>query len=713
MKKADKIYFGGDYNPDQWDEKTIDEDMRLFKKAGINLLTLPVFSWAKLEPDEGVYDFEWLDGIVDKIWSHGISVCLATPTTAQPAWLSTRYPEVLPVDRAGRKRTHGMRVFFCVNSLKYRERAAAIAEEMAKRYAHHPALAMWHVSNEYGTYCYCPTCQARFRLWLRKRYGTIDNLNLRWHTSFWGRTVTCFEEITLPTELNDDYRFNPAIELDYMRFVTDSTSECFLNEARVLKKYNPDIPVQTNMSGYIKKLDQFTMTKYLDLVGWDNYPHPDDPPYFVAMKHDIMRGLKGGQSFVLTEQSPNQQNWQPYNRLKRPGEVRRLSYQALAHGADTCLFFQMRQSIAGQEKFHGAVISHSGREDTRVFKECAVLGKELHDLGTVFLQGRTPAKAGILFDWNNWWALELSSGPSKDLDYLKTVSLYYEPLYRQNIPVDFLPFETEPEKLEEYDLLLAPMAYMMKEGLSEGLERFVNGGGILVATVMSGIADENDRCIFGAYPGKLRNLLGIWVEETDALRPYETNRMKIRKTGLVQKEEYGCGFLCDIIHPEPETETVAEYLEDFYAGTPCVTRHRFGAGCAYYIGTQPEQDFLDELLERICRERQIKPVYRSSAGVEVTRRVSEAGETIFMMNHGREAGRVELGEDRLVPLIGGEYSERSEGQRPDRAERSGRPEQPCKAELTGTISIAPGDVIVAKIESTGQEVPELTGGSIS
>lgn len=392
MKKADRIYYGGDYNPDQWDDRTIEEDMRLFKKAGINLLTLPVFSWAKLEPDEGVYDFEWLDRIIDKIWEAGIHVCLATPTTAQPAWLSTRYPEVLPVDIAGRKRTHGMRVFFCVNSLKYRERTAAIAEEMAKRYARHPALAMWHVSNEYGTYCYCPTCQAKFRVWLRRRYGTVEELNKRWHTTFWGRILTSFEEVTPPTELNDDYRFNPAIQLDYMRFVTDSTAECFRNEYEVLKRYNPEIPIQTNMSGYIKKLDQFTMTKDLDIVGWDNYPWPDDPPYFVAMKHDIMRGLKDGRSFVLTEQSPNQQNWQPYNLLKRPGEVRRLSYQAMAHGADTCLFFQMRQSIAGQEKFHGAIISHSGREDTRVFRECSLLGKELQSIGDTFLEGRTPAR---------------------------------------------------------------------------------------------------------------------------------------------------------------------------------------------------------------------------------------------------------------------------------------------------------------------------------
>lgn len=669
MKKADRIYYGGDYNPDQWDDQTIEEDMRLFKKAGINLLTLPVFSWAKLEPEEGVYEFGWLDRILDKIWENGIHVCLATPTTAQPAWLSTRYPEVLPVDIAGRKRTHGMRVFFCVNSLKYRERAAAIAEEMAKRYAHHPALAMWHVSNEYGTYCYCPTCQAKFRLWLKKRYGTLEELNKRWHTTFWGRILTDFEEVTLPTELNDDYRFNPTIQLDYMRFVTDSTAECFLNEYQVLKKYNPEIPVQTNMSGFIKKLDQFTMTKNLDMVGWDNYPWPDDPPYFVAMKHDIMRGLKGGASYVLTEQSPNQQNWQPYNLLKRPGEVRRLSYQAMAHGADTCLFFQMRQSIAGQEKFHGAIISHSGREDTRVFKESAALGAELAKIGDAFLEGRTPAKVGILFDWNNWWALELASGPSKDMDYLKTVSLYYETLYRQNIGVDILSYEAD---LTGYGLIVAPLFYMMKGDVAQRVQAYVEKGGTLVTTVMSGLADENDRCVFGAYPGPLKEMLGIWVEETDALRPYEKNTLQMAEEGLLPRDSYDCGFLCDLIHPEGGAEVLATYGEDFYAGMPAVTRHRFGEGQAYYIGTQPEQAFLEDLMEKICAEREITSPYPADPGVELTLRVSDRARVVFAINHNKEDAVVDFGEEKLTDLITGRA-------------------------VTGKVAIGAGDVLVLAV----------------
>lgn len=671
MKKADRIYYGGDYNPDQWDDATIDEDMKYFKEAGINLLTLPVFSWAKLEPDEGVYDFGWLDAIIDKIWENGIYVCLATPTTAQPAWLSTRYPEVLPVDIQGRKRTHGMRVFFCVNSLKYRERAAAIAEEMAKRYAHHPALAMWHVSNEYGTYCYCPTCQAKFRLWLRRRYGNIEELNKRWHTTFWGRILTSFEEVTLPTELNDDYRFNPAIQLDYMRFVTDSTAECFQNEYDVLKKHNPEIPIQTNMSGYIKKLDQFAMTKHLDIVGWDNYPWPTDPAYFIAMKHDIMRGLKGGQSYVLTEQSPNQQNWQPYNKLKRPGEVRLLSYQAMAHGADTCLFFQMRQSVAGQEKLHGAVITHAGHNKTRVFRETAALGAELEKIGQAFLEGRTKAKVGMLLDWNNWWALELCSGPSQDMDYLKTFSKYYKPFYEKNIPVDVLSTESS---LEGYSVIVAPMLYMMKDGIAEKLRNFVQQGGTLLTTVMSGLADENDRCIFGEYPGPLKDILGIWVEETDALRPEEENVMKTGEAvdggRAFEREAYSCGFLCDIIHLRGARE-LASYEKDFYAGSPCVTMNEYGKGKAYYVGTQPEDDFLSELAGRIAEEAGLSPLYPAAEGVELTARENERGCVVFAINHNEEDAWVDFGSESLENLMTGGV-------------------------LTGRTVLAPRDVIVAK-----------------
>ena len=681
MPKQEQIYYGGDYNPDQWDEATIQEDMRLFKLAGVNLVTLPVFSWAKLEPREGFYDFGWLDRIIDTLWKNRIRLCLATPTAAQPAWLSANYPEVLPVDIAGRKRTHGMRVFFCVNSLKYRERAAAIAEAMARRYSGHPALAIWHIANEYGTFCYCDTCQAKFRLWLRNRYGSIEELNIRWNTSFWGRTVYSFEEVMLPTERNDDYRFNPAVQLDYLRFVTDSTIECFQNECRIVKKYSPDIPVTSNMSGYIKKLDQFEMLKHMDAAGWDNYPHPLDESSFIAMKHDIVRGLKGGKSWLLMEQSPNQQNWQPYNKLKKPGEVRLLSYQALARGADSVLFFQMRQSMAGQEKFHGAVISHGGGENTRVFRESAKLGGELQKLGSRFIGGRVPAKAALLFDWNNWWALENSSGPSKDMNYLKTVAQYHKTLFDRNIPCDVLPY---PADLQGHSLILAPYLYMMKGDLAARLQEFVKNGGILVSTCMSGLVDENDRLIFGTYPGQLKEIFGIRVEETDALFPEEENTLKVPQANGpapssipfmdtlrkgFSREQYACGLLCDLIYPQG-AEPLAVYGRDFYAGLPGVTVNRYGEGLGVYIGTLPEAAFLGELMDSLIDKAGLEPPLLVPRGVEVTCRVAEGAKTYFVLNNNKE-GKVELnlGEQKFRDLLNG-------------------------GEITGKHALAPMDVLI-------------------
>ncbi|MGI6672531.1 MAG: beta-galactosidase [Christensenellales bacterium] len=660
MKWNDNIiYYGGDYNPDQWDETTVDEDIKLFKKANINFLVLPVFSWTKLEPKEGQYEFDWLEKLLDKLYANGLMVSLATPTCAQPAWLSIKYPEVLPVDIQGRKRKHGMRVFFCYNSDKYRERARAIADQMARRFGNHPAVKVWHVANEYGTYCYCDHCEKLFRDWLKERYSTLDELNNRWNTAFWNRTLTDWNEITLPSELNDDYRFNPTVQLDFQRFVSESTADCFSNEYDAIRAVCLDTPINTNMSGFIKKLDQFVITSRMDIVGWDNYPWPTHDKSLIALKHDIMRGLKDGQSFMLSEQSPNQQNWQPYNKLKKPGEVRLLTYQALAHGADTCLFFQMRQSIAGQEKFHGAVISRSGDEHTRIFKELTILGNELSKLGQI-TGARINAEVGILFDWNNWWALENSSGPSKDLDYLENVQQFYRPFYEKNIPVDILGYHRE---LKDYKVVVAPLTYMMKPGLSERLTNFVKDGGTLIATYLSGVADENDRCVFGEYPGPLKEVLGIAVEETDALYPEERNTM------VLADGEYSCSFLCDLVKLRG-AQAIAVYGNDFYKGLPCLTVNQFGKGKAYYIATLPEARYLDRFVD----ELKLDAPFKSSVGVEITKRVNENGSFIFCINHNSDSALIDFGQHSVSDCVN-------------------------KERVTGQITLAPHDCRVFKEEN--------------
>lgn len=645
--KLSAICYGGDYNPDQWSEEVWKEDMRLFKLAGINLVTLPVFGWAKLQPSENQFDFGWLDKIMDLLAENGIYACLATSTAAQPAWMSLKYPEILPVDAQGRKRTHGKRVNFCVNSKKYRQFSSALAKKMAERYKEHPALLIWHIANEYGTYCYCDNCAAEFRKWLKKRYGTIEEVNKRWNLSFWGHTVYDWEEIVIPSELNDDDKYYQGVALDYMRFMTDSSIDCYLEEYKVIKEITPTVPITTNISGYIKKLDQFKWSEHLDIIGWDNYPSPTDDMSVVAMKHDLMRGLKNGQPYMLVEQTPSQQNWQPYNTLKRPGVMRLLSYQALAHGSDSVMFFQLRRSIGGVEKFHGAVIDHAGHENTRVFRECMQLGGELKRLGDNILDSRFKSKVAIVFDWDNWWSVELSSGPSKDLKYFEQVAKYYKALYNMNISVDIIRPDAE---LSLYDIVIAPVLYMVKPGVAENIENFVSKGGTFVTTFFSGIVDENDLVTIGGYPGKLRALLGIWVEEIDALLPDMRNSIVMTKSNKYLSGKYECSLLCDLINLEG-AKALAVYEKDFYAGRPCLTENLYGRGKAYYIASSPNEDFLEGFMRQICENKGIKTPLAVPAGVEVTQRFKNNRTFTFILNHNNYAVTFGLGENAYNELI--------------------------------------------------------------
>ena len=645
--KAPYIWYGGDYNPDQWPEEIWKEDMRLFKKAGINIVTLPVFSWAKLQPSEDEYRFEWLDKILDMVYENGIYVCLATSTAAQPAWMSLRYPEVLPVDSEGRKRTHGGRVNFCPNSKVYRYFSSKLARKLAERYKDHPALLIWHIGNEYGNYCYCENCAKAFREWLKERYGTIEEVNRRWNMSFWGHTVYSWEEIVPPSPLNGDHRCFQGMALDYNRFMSDSSLACYLGEYNAIREVMPDIPITTNLMGTFKPLDYFKWAKHMDVIAWDNYPSLVDPMSNIALRHDLMRGLKEGQPFMLMEQTPSQQNWQPYNSLKRPGVMRLWTYQAIAHGADTAMFFQLRRSRGACEKYHGAVIEHVGHEHTRVFRECAQLGEELQRLGDTIIDSRIHARVGILFDWENWWAIELSSGPTIELKYLKQIEKYYKALYDRNIPVDLL----EPQgNYSKYDIIIAPVLYMVKPGVAQKIEEFVQRGGTFVTTFFSGLVDENDLVTLGGYPGELRRVLGIWAEEIDALFPHMRNGivMKERIEGL--DEKYSCGMLCDIIHPEG-AKTLAVYEKDFYAGSPVLTVNSFGEGEAYYIASDPEEKFVHDFLKVLCDKKGIEPLLPPQEGVEVTRRIKGDRKFTFILNHNDHSVEVELGDGKFTELL--------------------------------------------------------------
>lgn len=625
MTDFNQFIYGGDYNPNQWSKDIWQEDMQLFKKAHINSATINVFSWSKIQPSENSYDFKELDEIIQLLSDENYFIILATSTGALPAWMYKRYPEVARVDYEGRLHKFGQRHNACPNSLVYQKFAKRLVKKLAERYGNHPNISCWHVNNEYGGECYCEKCERAFQVWVKDKYKTIDSVNQAWNMEFWGHTLYDFDEIVAPNRLSEgigtDKTAFAGISIDYKRFISDSLLNNFKMEKTAIHKFDTKTPITTNLMGTYKGLDYFKWAKELDIVSWDNYPAYNTPWSMVAMTHDLMRGLKN-QPFMLMEQTPSQQNWQAYNSLKKPGQMRAQSYQTIAHGADTIQFFQLRRSVGACEKFHGAVIEHCGHEETRVFKECEQLGAELSQLSEV-INSQNSSEVGIVFDWDNYWALEYTSGPNVDLTYVEQIHQYYRYFYEQNISVDMIPVDADFTK---YKVVIAPVLYMIKAGMQKALENFVQNGGTLLTTFMSGIVDQSDNAYLGGYPGPLRKLAGIWVEETDALAPEQTNTLQFN-----DHTESKCSLICDIIHLETAS-SLANYTSNFYAETPVVTKNNFGQGTVYYVGTQLENHALNKVLEMVTTEKQIQSVINEPTDLEITCRYKENHAYYFIIN---------------------------------------------------------------------------------
>ena len=622
------LWHGGDYNPEQWPEATWDEDARLMREARFRVATLGVFSWAALEPEEGRFEFGWLDGVVERLAAADRFFVLATPSAAPPAWLSRRYPETLRTGSDRVRRLHGNRVNYSFFSPVYREKARDIARRLAERYGDHPRLLAWHVSNEYGGEDYGPHAIAAFRAWLQARYGTLDRLNAAYWTAFWSHTYRDWDEIDAPGGPYGETAL-PGLTVDWRRFTTDGTLEFMLNEAAPLREIAPNVPLTTNFMGTYPGLDYRRFAPHLDFACWDSYPGFDGPLnetgtwVATAFKHDLTRGLNRDGRWMLMEMSPSSSNWYPTMTLKRPGVHRFEALQAVAHGADGVQYFQWRQSRGSQEQLHGAVVNHGTREDGRVFGEVREVGEELESLAAI-AGSRVVAEIAIVYDWEARWALEAACGPIQgEKGYQQTAIDHYRPFWEAGIPVDVVGPDAD---LTRYKIVLAPMLYSLPQGFAERVEAFVEAGGTFVTTYLTGWVDGSGLVFEEGLLGPLRRVLGVWSEELDALPEGGTNAVQF------DGRAYGCARFCEMIHPTT-AETLGVYERDFYAGRPALTVNRYGSGRAYHVASRNEAAFTGAFLRGIAEEAGIRPLLDVlPEGVTAQRRVGADRVYIFLMN---------------------------------------------------------------------------------
>lgn len=592
----ERLLHGGDYNPDQWLDRPdiLEKDIELMKQAHINCVSLGIFSWAALEPEEGVYKLDWMKNIIDNLYENGIYTILATPSGARPVWMAEKHPEVLRVGRDLVRNHMGGRHNHCYTSPYYRAKVWKINTLLAQEFGNHPGVILWHISNEYSGECYCPMCQDRFRDYLKEKYGTLDNLNHKWWTAFWSHTYTSWEQIEPPHSRGEGGVH--GLTLDWRRFVTDCTVEFCAWEKAAVRAAGSKLPVTTNFLDFYVDLNCHKFKDVVDIISWDSYPRwhgpagNEPPALLAAFRHDMMRSIKK-QPFLLMESVTDAVNWHDVDKLKRPGMHMLSSLQAVAHGSNSVQYFQIRKSRGCAEKFHGAVIGHDGTSNTRTFREVSQLGQRMEGLQEL-CASNVPAKVAIIYDFENHWAIDgaqalFNAGWAKN--YHGTVMNHYAAFWRMGVPVDVVDMTAD---FSQYKLVIAPMLYMYRESIMEKLKSFTENGGTLVGTYWSGRVDEHDLCFESFAPYGMHEVFGLYTEEIDALYPQQFNAT------VYDGQKYKIMELCELVNTST-AQVIATYEEDFYAGKPVLTENHYGNGTAFYMCARLEQAFLDAFYENL------------------------------------------------------------------------------------------------------------------
>lgn len=621
--KLDAIAFGGDYTPEQWSRETWREDVALMREAGVNLVSIGIFAWALIETSEGVFDFTWLDEVVELLHENGISVDMGTPTASPPAWFFANHPDARVLTRDGVTMGFGARGMASHSSPAYRAAAVRIATELARRYGNHPAVVLWHVHNEYGVPVgedYSPNAVRAWRLWLQERYGSLDALNAAWGTAFWGQHYGDWEHVGAPAAAPSVV--NPAQRLDFARFTDHQLRQCYIAERDAIRAHS-DRPITTNfMANQHNGCDLWAWAREVDIVSDDHYlwAADEEGEIGLAIAADLTRSVGGGTPWILMEHSTSAVNWQPRNVAKRPGEMARNSLSHLGRGADGILFFQWRASRSGAEKFHSAMLPHAGTT-SRVWREVVDLGEKLSGLNEV-RGSRVQADVAILWDFESFWAQDLEWRPSEDVGHGERIRAFYERLWRDGITADFaLP----GHDLSGYKLVLAPAQYMLRTADADNLNRYVAQGGTLVVSFFSAVVDENDAVHAGGFAAPLEPALGLRVEEHLPLREGATCTVDFAGrpvTADVWQE--------DLVLSGADVRGV--YVDGPAAGEPAITRNRHGAGTGWYISTRPDAEGLAAVMTEVYADAGVAPA-GLPAGVEVVRRTSADADFLVAINH--------------------------------------------------------------------------------
>jgi beta-galactosidase len=608
-----QLFYGGDYNPEQWGREVWLEDMRLMREAGVNLVTLAVFSWATLEVAEGVYEFGWLDEIIGLLHENGIAVDLATATASPPAWLTIAHPEVLPVNYHGTRLSHGGRQGYCISSPIYKAKSGQLAAKLAERYGKHPAIKMWHVNNEYGCHnpiCYCDVSALAWREWLKKRYSNLEELNLAWGTNFWSQRYHSWDEVLPPRETPTGTYPNPSMTLDYRRFSNDQILDLYLNERDIIRGFDSVNPITTNFMSmkHTSVLDYWQWAKEVDFVATDHYLIADDERNYIdlAFQADLTRGFAGGKPWLLMEHSTSAVNWQERNIPKAQGEMLANSLSHVARGSNGAMFFQWRQSISGSEKFHSAMVPHTG-EKSRIWQNVKELGAKLDELKALAGTETAAAEVAMIFDYQSWWALSQRNLPSTSISYPELAHDWYRALWDLGVRVDFVAPGSSAAELSNYKVVLAPMLYLLNTDDEKALIDYSTAGGSLVVSYFTGISNEVDAVKLGGYGGALvREHLGVIVDE---FAPVRLGAKVPLSNGMSGSEWSQFATTSSALE-------LATYVDGVASGSTALAQS--ASGRDWYVGTRLDDASNQQFFASLAAELQLEQ--HGGNGVEVIKR---------------------------------------------------------------------------------------------